>query len=63
MFPRIICFKNGKCCFYFPNFNFNIQFLDNRVHFGNIYFFPRIMHFQHWKNKDKHLTIKQQSGI
>ncbi len=37
------------------------KFWIYKVHVGNIYLFLRIMHFQHWKNKDKHLTIKQQS--
>jgi hypothetical protein len=35
------------------------KFWIYKDHFGNtcMYFFPRIMYFQHWKNKDKYLTI------
>jgi hypothetical protein len=50
-------------CFYFPNFIFKIQFWIYKVHVGNIYFCIRIIHFQHWKNEDKHLTTKQQSQV
>ncbi len=42
-------------CFYFPSFIFKIKFWIYEVHVGNIYFFLRIIHFQHRKNKDKYV--------
>ena len=42
-------------CFYVPTFIFKTKFWIYKVHVGNIYFFLRIIHFQHWKNKDSTL--------
>jgi hypothetical protein len=50
-------------CFYVPAFIFKIKFWIYKVHVGNMYFFLRIIHFQHWKDKDNYLTIKQQSRV
>jgi hypothetical protein len=49
--------------YYVPTFIFKIKFWIYKVHVGNIYFFLRIIHFQHRKNKDKYLTIQQQSRV
>jgi hypothetical protein len=50
-------------CFYVPTFIFKIKFWIYKVHVGNTYFFLRMINFHHWKNKDKYLTIKQQSRV
>ncbi len=49
--------------FYFLTFIFKVKFWIYKVHVGNVYFFLKIIHFQHWKNKDKYLTIQQQSWV
>ncbi len=49
--------------FYVSTFIVKNKFWIYKVHVGNIYFFLRIIHFQHWKHKDKYLTIKQQSRV